>query len=321
MLCSVPKLSLTDFRASILPPEEIITGRLGYVHDLFLTFDYEVVDTLPEAKGDFVVIMDNKDHPARLRRLGHHDGKIVVVAAGSDGAFSRGLLPHRQLPANVAALFTINAEVDDPRVIGVPLGVRIERAELVHRALTQRTNVRKSLLYANFSCGPLYPRRNGRPHIRHLLANRLRGTDWLHLNMAKSARPSDATRLAYYANMARHEFALSPEGFGADCYRHWECLYFGTIPIIQAGPVMSRFSDLPILFTKDYTEVDPLYLQAQRERFAARHFELEKLTVSFYKTLFQERVHTLSDPRFLCWGFRGTNDEAFLDRLGTATHN
>ena len=311
-------LTLSEYRGSDLRSEEMIAGRLGYVHDLFLTHDFEVVDRLPPGAGDVVAILDNKERAAKLERLAVHEGRVVVVTAGGDGAFSADLLPGGELPENVVALFTINGEVDDPRVVNLPLGVRVERAGLFRQALSPAGGERDGLLYANFGAGPLYPRRDGRPHMRHRLVERFGDTPWVDLRTAEGAGRSDESRLAYYAAMARHEFALSPEGFGADCYRHWECLYLGTIPIVRRSPAMSSFGDLPILFTDDYEEIDRPYLEEQRQRFAARRFEIERLTASFYRALFRKRVATLSSPRFLCWGFQGTDDEAFLDRLARA---
>ena len=36
----------------------------------------------------------------------------------------------------------------------------------------------------------------------------------------------------YYIHIARSKFVLSPPGLGMDCYRTWEALYLGSIPIV-----------------------------------------------------------------------------------------
>jgi hypothetical protein len=316
----MPMMTLDEYRASDLRLEESIVGRLGYVHDFFLGFDYEVVVDLPAEPRDLVVIMDNKSHRSKFEQLGMHDGGIVVVAAGGDGSFRSDLLPGGMVPPNVVAGFTINNEVADGRMTSVPLGVRVERAELFKQPLHADADERDRLLYANFSAGPLYPRREGKPHIRHRLRRQLEDSSWVELEVALPSRDSEERLFAHYSNMARHKFALSPEGLGVDCYRHWESLYLGTIPIVRRSLAMSSFSDLPILFTEDYTEIDRPYLEEQWDHFSSRSFKLERLTASHYRSLFGKAIARLKHPKFLCWGFRGTNDEHFLDRLGLATH-
>jgi hypothetical protein len=315
----MPALTLAEYRASDLRLEETIAGRLGYVHDLFLDHQYEVVPNLPAGPGDLVAIADNKDHPAKLERLAAHDGRAVLVAAGSDGSLRGDALPGGRLPANVIAAFAINNELGEGRVVSLPLGVRLERLERFREAGRRIPAEPDRLLYANFSAGPLYPRREGKPHIRHRLARQLAGEDWVTMEVAASVRGGEESWREYYASMARHRFVLSPEGFGADCYRHWECLYLGAIPIVRASPAMSSFAELPILFTEDYAEIDRPYLEEQWARLSERRFELQRLCASFYRDRFREAVSKLRSPRFVCWGFRGTNDEAFLDRLPVPT--
>jgi hypothetical protein len=314
----MPELTLAEYRASDLRLGEMVAGRLGYVHDLFLEFPYEVVEDLPPDPGDLVVIADNKDLGAKFERLAEHTGRAVVVAAGGDGSFRADLLPGGEVPPNLVAAFTINNEVGDRRMVSLPLGVRVERADRFREAARDCDSAWDRLLYVNFSVGALYPRREGRPHIRHRLAKQFEDASWADVDLAPKPRGSDPELRAYYSSMARHRFVLSPEGFGADCYRHWECLYLGTIPIVRASPAMSSFSGLPILFTEDYTEIDEPYLEEQWERLSERRFEIERLTASFYRARFRDCISALSRPRFLCWGFRGTDDEPFLERLERA---
>jgi hypothetical protein len=311
------EVTLAAFQESGLPPAEMIGGRLGYIHDLFLTFDYEVVGELPDEERDLVAIVDNKATESKLERLAAHRGRVVVVLAGSDGSFRSELLPNRRvLPANFAALFTINNEVSDGRIVNLPLGVRIKKLERVREARRVRAGPPDRLLYGNFSVSGLYPADgHGKAPVRQRLAEQFGDAPWADMDLAEGGRGSDADLLAYYANIARHRFVLSPEGFGADCYRHWECLYLGAIPIVRTNPAMLSFADLPILFTEDYSEIDEAYLEEQWARLSAQHFELERLTASFYRARFERCIARLSSPRFLCWGFRGTDDERFLDRL------
>lgn len=152
--------------------------------------------------------------------------------------------------------------------------------------------------------------------MRERLAARFEGVPWATIDVSIGARWSEESVAAYYAETARHKFALSPEGLGSDCYRHWEALYLGTIPIVEADTTTRAFSDLPILFTEDYSEVDRPYLEARWRRFGERRFDFGQLRKSHYRERFRSSVAELSSPRFLCWGFRGTAEEVVLERLG-----
>jgi hypothetical protein len=307
----VTALTLDDFHGLGLPPAEMIVGRMDHVHELFLApFEYEPVDDLPDGQEDLVVLIGPRDRRSKLRRLVGHKGRLVVVLAGSDYALGTDIVPPGSvLPPNFTSVFAVNNDSGDPRVVNVPLGVRAETAPLCRQAIEARPVPRDGLLYGNFSLKPLVYRAatDGTPHPRRRLAKRFEGVPWATMNVADRHREGDDAVTAYLAELARHKFVLSPEGLGADCYRHWECLYLGAIPIVRASPAMAPFSDLPILFSEDFSEIDRPYLEAQWERFRSRRFDLDRLTRSFYRERFLASVARLSKPRFLAWGLREAN--------------
>ena len=312
--------TLAELQETGLPTGETIAGRLGYVHDLFLDFDYEMVDRLPPEAGDLVVIADNRDPLGKLERVAAHRGRVVFVPAPSDASFPPAGRGEPTLPKNLVAAFVVNNECRDGRIVSLPLGIRIENVEHWRRTERRSDNRRDGLLYGNFNVKPLVygSPEAPQPHIRHRLVSRLATAPWASLDVAEGARTTAAEQHAYYAEMSRHRFVLSPEGIGTDCYRHWEALYLGTVPIVRAGTAMDAFAELPILFTEDYTEIDERYLEEQWRRFTGARFRLQKLTRSFYRRRFLESIDVLSNPRFVCWGFRGTPDEGFLKRVAKA---
>lgn len=312
----MPELTLAEYQKDDLPLEELIAGRLGYVHDLFLGFDYEVVDELP-ADRDLVILAHNHDPKAKLARIAEHRGRVVLAIAPSDAAFDDASLPDgHSLPANIIAAFTSNSRLDDERMTNLPLGIRVENVLHFETMRRQESKARDRLLYGNFSVSSrVWSGIYGPKHIRHRLARQFTDAPWVELDISEEARTSTAELLAYYETSMRHKFALAPEGVGIDTYRHWESLYLGTIPIVRRNPTMAPFEGLPILFTDDYSEIDQKFLEQQWEHFATRRFEVERLTMSFYRRHFERAVAQLDNPRFICWGFRGTVDEAFLERL------
>ena len=56
--------------------------------------------------------------------------------------------------------------------------------------------------------------------------------------------------------MLRAKFVPSPAGLGPDCYRTWEALYLGAVPVIAEGTIAGSISsDLPIWVVNDWEEL------------------------------------------------------------------
>ncbi len=92
----------------------------------------------------------------------------------------------------------------------------------------------------------------------------------------------------YVQEMSSHKFTLSPSGMGYDTMRTWEALYSKTIPIVTDYQAMKHFSDLPILYTNDYSEITEDYLNNKYEEFQSRDWDLSKLFFSYWKNRINE---------------------------------
>jgi hypothetical protein len=57
-------------------------------------------------------------------------------------------------------------------------------------------------------------------------------------------------------------FEASPRGKGLDCFRTWEALFLGSIPIVQSSSLDPLFLDegLPVAIVESYREVTPANL-------------------------------------------------------------
>jgi len=58
-------------------------------------------------------------------------------------------------------------------------------------------------------------------------------------------------------------FEVSPRGKGLDCFRTWECLFLGTIPIVKTSPLdaLYRQEQFPVVIVESYDEITPANLQ------------------------------------------------------------
>lgn len=86
---------------------------------------------------------------------------------------------------------------------------------------------------------------------------------------------------SYFNNLADYMFVISPEGNGIDCHRHYEALLSGTIPIIEDNEHMRRkYINLPILYTKDYSEINEDYLKNKYEEMINKKYNFFNLFLS-----------------------------------------
>ena len=89
----------------------------------------------------------------------------------------------------------------------------------------------------------------------------------------------------YLAAVADASFIFSPPGAGWDCYRTWEALYLGTVPILlkTGTPFDDMYADLPVLFVDSYLDVTEAMLLSALSQLKTADFNWEKLTADYWK--------------------------------------
>jgi len=111
----------------------------------------------------------------------------------------------------------------------------------------------------------------------------------------------DNPKLCYYRELQRSKFILSPGGLGLDCYRNWEALYLGCIPVLERnfrtndGWFNRTLADLPVAWIDDYNDLTPEYLQQEYRRLVLdadpTQYKYEKLTRHYWIELAHSHVH------------------------------
>jgi len=62
----------------------------------------------------------------------------------------------------------------------------------------------------------------------------------------------------YFRMLSTYKFAISPEGYGIDCYRIWECVFLKVIPVCVRSPQTEYYSRLfPIFVLDKWEDFDP----------------------------------------------------------------
>ncbi|MBA3752146.1 hypothetical protein H0X06_05155 [Candidatus Dependentiae bacterium] len=109
----------------------------------------------------------------------------------------------------------------------------------------------------------------------------------------------------YMEELASSIFTLSPRGWGPDCYRTWEALLVGTIPIVKRGEFgvlkrveklvrSTRYTDtiqtqldrlyerLPILVIDDWDQVTEGFLRKKYKQIYSKKYDLSMLYMEYW---------------------------------------
>lgn len=76
--------------------------------------------------------------------------------------------------------------------------------------------------------------------------------------MSNVVEIEEMDQINYFKKISQNKFTVSPEGNGVDCYRTWEALYLGVVPIVQRNAMTEYFKNigLPIVTVNNWSEVD-----------------------------------------------------------------
>ena len=95
----------------------------------------------------------------------------------------------------------------------------------------------------------------------------------------------------YFSSLPTYKFVISPEGNGIDCHRHYEALLAGCIPIIEYNDqIQAKYKGLPILYTKDYSEITSEYLEKKYTEMIQMPYDFSRLFLSYYTLELQEEI-------------------------------
>jgi hypothetical protein len=91
----------------------------------------------------------------------------------------------------------------------------------------------------------------------------------------------------YYMYVGRSKFVFSPPGVGLDCYRTWEALYLGAIPIVINSSMNSIYQNLPVLIVNNYEEITLKLLKNVYNKMIKQTYDYRRL----YKGYWQREIN------------------------------
>ncbi|KAJ1451261.1 hypothetical protein M885DRAFT_620961 [Pelagophyceae sp. CCMP2097] len=118
--------------------------------------------------------------------------------------------------------------------------------------------------------------------------------------LARNGLPCSHGRVtaeAARARMLESTFVVSPQGKGRACYREWESLAAGAIPLVDwdASPAMTRlYEGLPVVRVRDWRNVTGPFLRAKLEEIRAANergeIDLGKVYLPYWIARFTEHL-------------------------------
>lgn len=171
-----------------------------------------------------------------------------------------------RIPAGVR-WFCTNLDIQHSQATWLPFGVNNDGHGKDILA-NYRGRPKKGLLYVNFQNNS-YDRVHYKNFFRH--------QPWVTFR-ENANLPVEQ----YYEELSEHQFVLSPFGNGLDCYRNYEAMYLGTVPIMEESFMASFMQKcgMPILVSYDFTKLTSGELF---DVFSPNDFNCEALTKSYWE--------------------------------------
>ncbi len=177
------------------------------------------------------------------------------------------------VPPNLSRWLTTNLDVENPRMGLLPFGLNTDGDGWKHLAeMARRPREKKGLLYVNFQ-NYTDERVNLKRFFKHV--------PWVTFR-------DDASLLVeqFLAEVAEHKFVLSPFGNGLDCYRNYECMYLGSIPILPLSTISKTMGGwgLPIIAVPQdqYFGLTEQLLEEVWQQMAGCPFKYERLSLRWW---------------------------------------
>jgi hypothetical protein len=102
-------------------------------------------------------------------------------------------------------------------------------------------------------------------------------------------------------------FVLSPHGRGLDCYRTWEALLMGAIPIVKRSPLDPLFDGLPVVIVDDWSEITESALVTWLDKFSNGWDDVDDRLTLNYWALRIRQMATAASASVLSGGTRQTS--------------
>ena len=195
-----------------------------------------------------------------------------------------------QISSNFNKVFCINRQTDNDNTFGIPLGITNDCDDtLLHRVygnkevmleITNQSINKDNLAYMNFN---IFNYLNEREQVFNKFSNE----SWVKIG---SIENSIDGRRRFLREIKSSKFVFCPRGNGIDTHRLWETLYMGSIPIVKYENTHHLFTDLPILFIKDWNNINENFLNEKYEEIIIKDWNMDKLKIEYWTNFIKKNI-------------------------------
>jgi len=210
--------------------------------------------------------------------------KYILITKSCCKSFKKEFLKYLE-DDQLAVWIGINIKYDHPRLICMPIGVASSTSpkqfKLLNKVCSQDIDLREKFfnkdkqffLYSNFS---LHTHKS-RPRIQKFFRDK-----------KFCYSPTKKSFNLYLQDLTQSKFVLSPRGHGFDCFKTWETLSCGSIPIVKSSPIDYLYEDLPVLIINEWEEITEEFLNEKFEDMSKKEYNLEKIYADYWINLIKE---------------------------------
>jgi hypothetical protein len=280
--------------------------QANFLHSHFMEFPdvckfakmfHQFKATYPEKRVPHVLLIEfNENWGAFSETIPNRTTNWVdnLTAYWEDrGCSNQTIMDYLDHPETQAVVTTQFQAIEHPKVISIPLGIKRDQNEFqrILRVLNQKPpSTPTNNTIGNYE--------DGRPILLLISSapseNRLRIFDTVIDNFAKhgfelkNQYAFDTSYDVYLEQLRSAKFILSPSGLGLDCYRHWEAILMGTIPVIEhlnrSDGWFRALDGLPVAWIDSYGNLTPEWLEKEYHHIMSqwKSFQYEKLKERYW---------------------------------------
>lgn len=233
-------------------PDLVMPGDIIFVNSS-LTYSF-LKHLLPKINNPFILVTHNRTHVFKKR-----DYPAINKYINSDKIikwFDRD-----------------NKGYEHPKRVTLPLGLNYRLSGDDFHYFINKASQKKSYDEKTIFC--YFNMRLDTHDSRKDVYQTLKGRDFITFTQRKPFPK-------YVDDLSNSLFVISPRGFNLDCFRNWEALSLGAIPVISSTDADEKFEGLPVVIVDSYDIVTKEFLLSKLEEIKNTEYNYEKINASYW---------------------------------------